>query len=242
MLSVCGLYSTQPVLSVCGLYSTQTSAQCLWLIFHPNQCSVSVHGLYSTQTSAQCLWLIFHPNQCSVSVAYEIYSLQLSGQLEVLASVVSMTTATMRAVLCLCGQLETRLRVVFPTCSLLPFGSLITGLGTLTSDADLALLLDTPSHITQLLSPQQYYPPMLYQLSQQSLSVEPPSPTHSTHSTPERPMRCDSSLKAVAGVVRGLSDCERVFVIESARCPIVRFYHRPSALHVDLSLDNRCVR
>ncbi len=169
---------------------------------------------------------------------YTLTPLQLSGQLELVSYHTAMTQDTIRGILSLSSYLGARLKALFPHSLLLPFGSLVTGLGTLTSDADLCLLME-PQY-THLLAPDAYYPPNVLALSQQPLS-EPPSPTDSigsTHSTPERPIKSQDALKVMASLVRSTAGCERVFTIRSARCPIVRFYHRPSSLHVDLSLDN----
>lgn len=151
-----------------------------------------------------------------------------------------MTDTTLTRILSLIKELEAPLSVLFPDSLLLLFGSFVTGLGTTTSDADITLL--TRPLYTHLLTPHLYYPPRFLELSRQS-PVSPPSPTESVGSacsTPERPISCEQdALKAVTKLVRSTPGCERVFTIKNARCPIVRFYHRPSTLHVDLSLDNK---
>ena len=171
-------------------------------------------------------------------------SLQLSEQVELLSRGCAMSEQTVSHILALSHQLHCRLSTLYPDSLLLPFGSLITGHGTTTSDCDLTLL--THPHHPHLFTPDSYYPPKVLELSRRS-PHSPPSPTSSvsgssTHSTPEHPIRSQledhETLRAVAGVVRRVGGCERVFVIESARVPIVRFYHSPSKLHVDLSANN----
>lgn len=214
----------------------------------------------------------------------EVYSaVQIDDQLLLLSKYGSLSQETSARHLALCEDVFSYLKLTFPSSIIVPFGSLITGLGTTTSDCDVCVLTSPSSLIRTMLSIENYFPEHLRQLAhsmscfsstdeQSNASTTPlppyapnlmdserdvttfvppfsPSSLDSDHntscssaaSTPEpstEPTSEVTQFKKVETMIKSLPNVERVYAIRSARCPIIRFYHTPTKLHVDLSVNN----
>lgn len=164
-------------------------------------------------------------------------------------------------------QLLKLLRQSFPHCLLVPFGSAISGLGTQHSDCDLCLVLSPPASLTSLLSGQNYFSPTLLPIVERlereyDLQLCPPplpltdvkmSPewqeeeriasTATTSLSPPKLSRINRIalhrplFEEVCAPLRRSKDYERILPLLGARCPIIRFSHKPTSLHCDMCIN-----
>lgn len=196
---------------------------------------------------------------------------QINDQVLLLSEYGSISHETSANHLSLCKLLSSHIKHILPSFILLPFGSLITGHGTTTSDCDISVLT-SPPYLRDILSPEKYFPQHLQSESLQALESnipedpcspvtvstdtpiamtttpitvrqdsDPDSSCSSAVSTPERRDSKDISpvFRKLEVLIRSLPDIVNVVAIRAARCPILRFYHQPTKLHADISIDNR---
>lgn len=161
--------------------------------------------------------------------------------------------------LTICKALSEELKIHFPDCMVVPFGAVISGHGTLTSDCDICLLTHPSQQQRALFSGSSYYPPGLclqVDNAMDSPCLLPPcrsrenslsgnSEASSDAASPTQfPGNSDIDrgsqhhFDIVVSCVRQMSQCSKVLAISHARCPIVRFTFHPPGIHCDLSINN----
>ena len=186
--------------------------------------------------------------------------LQLDGQVARLCELTSLPLSVVEQQLHATLQLLKELRKPFPGCILVPFGSIITGLASRSSDSDLCLVLTPPPLLVSVLTGDKYFSPTLLSVLRKlehELGVSmvppktpPPMPsskgeasfgmfdTSSALTRQERGATFTPLLRKLSGILKQVEGCSKIVAIPHARCPIVRFVHAPSSLHVDICINN----
>lgn len=138
----------------------------------------------------------------------------------------------------LAWKLQSKLRVHWPSCMVIPFGAPFSGHGTVSSDCDLCVLSEPEPLEVAVFSGPAYLPPHLH-THWQALQTPPPPPP--AVSIPLQPQSGQSQgmFEGLVALVRGDQDCSNVLPLSRARCPIIRFLYKPHQLHCDISFDNR---
>lgn len=188
---------------------------------------------------------------------------QVDHQLRYLHEQNQMAQADVESRLRIAFQLLRVFRRIYPHCLLVPFGSIISGPGTQISDCDFSLVRHPTPHLSHVLSGPRYFSPQLIPIVESlekeygiSMCPEPPSgvatPTpvpfpSVPHSREKGPVPLTKNVKETKAILSEVAKvvCEieasRVHSIPHARCPIVKFYHEPTSLECDLSVDQWCV-
>lgn len=156
-------------------------------------------------------------------------------------------------------QLLREVRKSSPSCILVPFGSVITGLATRHSDSDLCLVPNPPVPLICILTGTSYFSPPLLSIverleSKYGVSMCPPGtpsspPTTSSErfstiftagnlSRSERGAASAPLLKKLREHVHKMEGCSRVVSVPNARCPIIRFRHERTSLDFDVCIEN----
>lgn len=183
----------------------------------------------------------------------------MDDQLKLISSHFKMPLSAVDAHLAICKALSQELEKHFPECMVVPFGAVISGHGTLTSDCDICLLTQPTQQERELFSGSSYYPPGLCLQLDNAMDYPcllPPSPSGEDSLTSSSEASSDaasppqfpgnshfdqhsrSHFDIVASCVRQMSLCSKFLAIPHARCPIVRFTFDPPGIHCDLSINN----
>lgn len=153
-----------------------------------------------------------------------------------------------------CREIENILRMnLFPVCSVHPFGSSVSGLGSKGCDLDIFLNLESDGTLNGLpfAAKDLLCDVPDFQNGPCTPSAAPPLPNGGV-SGPDVGEVVDGSMDPAADqpvlqLVRKISDLlytnsdvfSRVIHISNARCPVVKFIHVQSGLKCDLSINNR---
>ena len=194
--------------------------------------------------------------------------LQLEGQLQHITNLHKMSPTALNSQLALTFQLLKLLRPSFPHCLLVPFGSAVSGLGTQHSDCDLSMVPSPPPSLTNLLSGENYFPPALLPVIEQmerEYKVKlcpPPLPLAEVEMTPmdeeggedggsgasfdsfsklskkQRIALNKPVFEAVCAPLRNNRSFGKIVPVLGARCPIIRFLHKPTSLHCDMCINS----
>ena len=142
---------------------------------------------------------------------------------------------------------------------IIPFGSAISGLGTVTSDCDLSFFTDPPASLGVLLSGNRYFSHPLLSIVKKleaEYGITLCSPQSASSSQPTKDMvgilsSSSSSLSAktllnpkssvfdqINTILTADSHLRKVYAISKARCPIIKFVHNPTNLSCDISVDS----
>ena len=186
-----------------------------------------------------------------------IYHAQLNDQLIQLSELDRMSMSAIEDQLHITFQLLQEMRKIFPHCLLVPFGSIISGLSTKHSDCDLCLLPTPPASLLPLLTGEGYFSPHLLSTvkrleSQYGVPICPPpmAPQDSAMhfmasgeiSRNERLATFKPFFDTLRKLLQGMPMCRQLVSLPGARCPIIRFVHKPTSLHCDVCIDNMYVR
>ena len=126
----------------------------------------------------------------------------------------------------LCELLEEIFKEIYSDCEVLPFGSTTTTLGCRGCDLDLTLIT---ANLGICESEKQGV-----NLGLEGCSKESPD------SKTDPSMRSRREIADICEVLRKFAPgCKNVFPLSSAHCPLVKFEHKDSFLHCDLSINNR---
>lgn len=146
--------------------------------------------------------------------------------------------------------------MIFPHCLLVPFGSTISGLSTKHSDCDLCLVPTPPASLPPLLTGKSYFSPHLLSTvkrleSQYGVPICPPPMTAQDSamnfmttgelSRKERMATFKPFFTKLQKLLYRMPMCSQVLSLPGARCPIIRFVHKPTSLHCDVCIDNMYV-
>ena len=142
----------------------------------------------------------------------------------------------------LCASLQRVFRYYLPNCLLVPFGSIVSGHASVTSDLDLVLLTNPSAKMRELFSGPEYLPGLFFSSHEGEMDGESPKQSFptliSTPSVPLSSLNCVTEFKLVNSVIRSIPEFVRVLCLPHARCPVVRFQHSTTGIHCDISLDN----
>ncbi len=169
---------------------------------------------------------------------------QVNAQLEAIATYCRLGDAVANEQLILCSRLQSRIQSAYPKCMVIPFGASVSGHGILSSDCDLCVLTDPLPVERTMFSGSAYFNPQLHSVWRKleetcpKINHQPKVTTVATHYH-SMFAQTDPSYDHLLALVEEDSECERVFAIANARCPIIRFVYRPFNLHCDLSINNR---
>lgn len=190
-------------------------------------------------------------------------SVQIDSQLQRLSERVALPQKAVKNHLVIAFQLLQQIRPFFPRCMIIPFGSAISGLGTVTSDCDLCFFTDPPASLV-LLSGSRYFSPPLWSLvvaleaqygisfcPPRSVSTSPPSSSQSSNKSRGRRGSSSPSPSAqgvctskgsvfdqITSLIRKNKDMCKVYAVSRARCPIITFVHSNTSLCCDVSIDS----
>ena len=162
-----------------------------------------------------------------------------------------MTEADVEQRLTIAFQMLTVLRPTHPHCLVVPFGSVISGPGTPISDCDFALIRSPTPHLSHVLTGPRYFSPRLTPIvsclekkygvlmTPREGSAPPPVPAHKVTplSRAQSIKETRAMLEEIGKLIQGGISVTRVHSIPHARCPILKFYHKPTGLACDLSVD-----
>lgn len=159
------------------------------------------------------------PPTCS-SVSHDQVKLRLSliddceDQLEELVSLTHLSPEDVALRVDICRNMQkTFSRTEFSGCVIYPFGSSVSGLGFPGCDLDIFLDLGEPHQIT--------------------------SPNSSLMKDVPITMTEQQKVKSAMKVLREIPQCSRLQPVLGARVPILKFIHRPTGIHCDISFKNR---
>lgn len=193
--------------------------------------------------------------KCSVCVSPHACDVQLETQLLRLSETTAMPLSMRENQLSVTFQLLKEVRKSSPQCLLVPFGSVITGLATRHSDADLCLVPNPPAPLVRILTGTSYFSPGLLSVvesleSKYGVPLCPPvTPvsgegqysclaTACNLSRTQRVAAFGPLLRQLRAHVDNMDGCSHVLSLPNARCPIVRFRHDPTSLDFDVCIEN----
>lgn len=180
--------------------------------------------------------------------------------MELLATLYKLPPESLQLRLDIIAMLEAKFQLVYPSCRVIPFGSMVTGLATPTSDLDLVLLTNFTAADENFFGSPNYlqvqmgevstggpaYPSSDSMADEMDTSSETSFSSSSSLTTPPpsvmmgRPGdHAPAEFQKVLSVISGIPDCVKVLGLPSARCPIIRFIHEPTGVHCDISVNNR---
>ena len=185
----------------------------------------------------------------------------MEGQLQHLAELNKLPEATLKSQLEVTFQLLKLFRQSYPHCLLVPYGSTITGLGTHHSDCDLCLIPTPSTALTHVLSGRSYFSPVQLQIVERlekeykikwRPSPSPPTPESvevMTLNEVSAPLQTSSSrymreylyapiLERLSSRLSSLEGYTDIVSVPRARCPILRFHHKPTSLHYDMCINS----
>jgi len=159
------------------------------------------------------------PSPCS-SVSHDQVKLRLSviedceEQLEELVSLTHLSQEDVDLRINICKNMQkTFSRTEFSNCVVYPFGSSVSGLGFPGCDLDIFLDLGVSHHLG--------------------------SPNSNLMNDIPITMTEQQKVKAALKVLKDIPQCARLTPILGARVPILKFIHRPTGIHCDISFKNR---
>lgn len=148
--------------------------------------------------------------------------------MEALVDAMQLTAEDLKLRLALCELLQSIFREVYSDCKVLPFGSTVSGLGCKGCDLDLTLIseeLDDHQNMQNFKSTQEAKGNVHISCSSEKSGLSTKS---------------DKDVAEVSEILRRFAPgCKNVLPLKSAHCPLIKFDHKDSGLHCDLSINNR---
>ena len=125
----------------------------------------------------------------------------------------------------MCELLEEVFKEVYSDCEVLPFGSTTSTLGSHGCDLDLTLLTDVLSDC---------------QCAKPTAHAEEDGEKENPDGTSNASISSRGYITDICEILRKFAPgCKNVFPLRGAHCPLVKFEHKNSSLHCDLSINNR---
>ncbi|XP_065052876.1 speckle targeted PIP5K1A-regulated poly(A) polymerase-like isoform X1 [Rhopilema esculentum] len=123
----------------------------------------------------------------------------------------------------ICELLQEVFKEVYADCDILPFGSTVSKLGCKGCDLDITLVTkDLGGYVHKNTCSQSI-----------CCSGDDAGSVGSTTAI-------DNDISEVCQILRKfVPGCKDVFALKSAHCPVIKFFHKNSSLHCDLSINNR---
>jgi len=183
-----------------------------------------------------------------VTVCSSCVAGQVDRQLQELVDQLLLPQEKIDDVVRVCFDLLLSLRQQFPSCIVVPFGSTVAELGILSSDGDLTFFSNPSSDFVDLLRDLRYFSSStaatikLFE-SEYKIMFIPPTPVKLAANSKNFSEENCHTKDLFQGVVKVLRKIEKLRTLSSmtpipnARCPIIKFVHRETALDCDLSVD-----
>jgi hypothetical protein len=148
--------------------------------------------------------------------------------------------------------LQSSLQSFHGNCRVMPFGSMVTGLATPTSDLDVVVLTEWSPEDQFHFDENYYYfktttpsndDPVPMDTESVTFTETQPPVTPTTDSTKVKICgsfdACDKDYKLILDMIASLPDLGDVLALPNARCPIIHFTHKQIKITCDLSINSR---